>query len=147
MKPIFAALVIMALAFPATSQGNSAPMGQYGGSAAPSAPAYTPAVTSDLAQQALNACPGLMSRTDSAVANGHVQYYYSYDCECMAQSIDYNTWNESTAAYDGPLMSEDDASIIIDAVAYSDTIESAFSEIESSISETGYSAISLCFGK
>ncbi len=53
MKPIFAALVIIALASPATSQGNS---DRCGGNA-PSAPASAPLPVQ--AQQASNAGPGL----------------------------------------------------------------------------------------
>ncbi len=73
---------------------------QPGGAAAP---------LSALAQQAHNACPGLMSRTESAVANGYIQYYYLSDCERMARAIDFNTGNESTATYDGPKLPDSDA--------------------------------------
>ena len=139
MKPVFTALALLAFTLPATSQGNNAP-----GGASPAAPA---APLSALAQQANNACPGLMSRTESAVANGHIQYYYLMDCECMARAIDFNTWNESTAAYDGPKMPDSDAYVIIGAFSSSATIEDAFSAVDGNVSETGYSAVSACYGK
>ncbi|WP_291203947.1 hypothetical protein [Hyphomonas sp.] len=50
-----------------------------------------------------------MSRTESAVANGYIQYYYLSDCERMARAIDFNTGNESTATYDGPKLPDSDA--------------------------------------
>jgi hypothetical protein len=139
MKPVLTALALLAFALPATSQGNNAP----GGAASPAAAAPLSA----LAQQAGNACPGLMSRTESAVANGHIQYYYLSDCECMARAIDFNTWNESTAAYDGPKMPDSDAYVIIGAFSSSATIEDAFAAIDGNVSETGYSAVSACYGK
>jgi hypothetical protein len=139
MKPFFAALALVAFALPATSQGNNAP----GGAASP-APA---APLSALAQQAYNACPSLMSRTESAAANGHTQYYYLNDCECMARAIDFNTWNESTATYDGPKMPDSDAYVIIGAFSSSATLEDAFAAVDGNVSETGYSAVSACYGK
>ena len=139
MKPVFTVLALLAFALPATSQGHTAPGG--GAGAAPAAP------LSALAQQADNACPGLMSRTESAVANGHIQYYYLTDCECMARAIDFNTWNESTAAYDGPKMPDSDAYVIIGAFSSSATIEDAFAAVDANVSETGYSAVSACYGK
>lgn len=139
MKPVFAALALLAFTLPATSQGNNTP----GGSTVTSPP---PAM-SQLALQAYNACPGLMSRTESAVANGHAQYYYQYDCECMARAIDNSTWNESTAAYDGPRMPDSDAYVIIGAFSSSATIEDAFTAVDTNVSETGYSAVSACYGK
>ncbi len=139
MKPVLTALTLLAFALPATAQGNAAP------GSAPSAP---PAATfSPLAQQASNACPGLMSRTESAAANGHIQHYYLADCDCMARAIDLNTWNESTAAYDGPRMPDADAYVIIGALSGSNTIEDAFNAIDTNVSETGYSAVSACYGK
>lgn len=139
MRMIFAAIATLALTLPAASQGNSVPGGSY--SPAP------PESLSTLAQQATNSCPGLMSRTESAVSTGHVQYYYQYDCECVARSIDQNTWNESTATYDGPRMPESDAYVIIGAFASSATIEDAFAAIDANVSDTGYSAVSACYGK
>lgn len=139
MKRFLTALTLLAFALPATVQGNTAPG---------STPAAPPAgALSPLAQQASNACPALMSRTESAVANGHVQYYYQSDCECMARAIDSNTWNESTAGYDGPRMPGSDAYVIIGAFSGSATIEDAFGAIDANISETGYSAVSACYGK
>ncbi len=138
MKPVMTALILLALALPATSQGNTAPDTQV----LPPSASLSP-----LAQQAFNACPGLMSRTESAVASGHTQHYYASDCECMAQAIDYNTWNESTAAYDGPKMPDSDAYVIIGAFSSSATIEAAFAAVDSNVSETGYSAVSACYGK
>lgn len=146
MKPIFAALVIIALASPATSQGNSRPAH----SSKPAVPAKAaPAATprSYLAERAHLACPDLLERTESAVANGHTQYYFAYDCACVADSIDMNTWNDSTATYDGPPMSEDDTIVIINAFLSSPTIEDAFSEIQSTISQAGLSSVSTCFAK
>ena len=142
MRTIFAAIATLALTLPAASQGHSAPGGSY--SPAPPAP---PATLSTLAQQATNACPGLMSRTESAVSTGHVQYYYQYDCECVARSIDQTTWNESTATYDGPRMPDSDAYVIIGAFTSSATIEDAFAAIDANVSDTGYSAVSACYGK
>ena len=141
MKPIFMALVFIALASPATSQGNSPHSGSY----APSAPAAAP--LSELAQQASNACLGLIERTESAVANGHVQQYDLYDCQCLSESIDFPTWSESSGLYDGPAMSQNDAYTIINAVQYSPTIEDAFSEVESRLSQDGFSAITACYPK
>jgi hypothetical protein len=138
MKPVFAALALLALTLPATSQGNNTP----GGGMVTSPPAM-----SALAQQAYNACPGLTSRTESAVANGHVQYYYQYDCECMARAIDNATWDESTATYSGPRMPDSDAYVIIGAFSSSGTIEDAFAAIDQNVSELGYSATSACYGK
>ncbi len=144
MKPVFAALAVLAFTLPAMSQGNARPNAS---TAAPAAPVQPAAPPSALSEQALNACPDIMARTDSAVANGHVQYYYMTDCECMGRAIDYNTWNESTVSYDGPKMPDSDAYVIVGALSASPTIEDAFSAIDENISDTGYSAISACFGK
>ena len=145
MKPIFAAVAVFLITLPAASQGNNhsgiPPAQPY------SEPAYDAGPLSQLAQQAFDQCPGLISRTESAAANGHTQYYYSYDCECMARAIDNNTWNESSAVYDGPKMPSSDAYAIIGALASSPTIEDAFSAVDSNVSEVGYSAISACYGK
>lgn len=141
MKPVLMALILLAFALPAATQGHTSPGQPATAPAAPAAP------LSPLAQQAFNACPGLISRTDSAVANGHIQYYYQYDCECMARAIDFNTWNESTAAYDGPKMPDSDAYVIIGAFSSSATIEDAFGAVDANVSETGYSAVSACYGK
>jgi len=65
----------------------------------------------------------------------------------VADSIDMNTWNDSTATYDGPPMSEDDTIVIINAFLSSPTIEDAFSEIQSTISQAGLSSVSTCFAK
>lgn len=150
MKPVFAALAIIALALPAASQGgHTSPSG----AAAPADPYGYPAPTpssppSPLAQQALNACQPLMTRTESAVANAaHQQYYYLYDCECMANSIDSYGWDEATATYSGPKMSDSDGVLIFNSISTSSTIEDAFTLIDGGISEAGYSIISICYGK
>lgn len=139
MKPVLTALTLMAFALPATAQGHTAPASTQ---AAPQAGALSP-----LAQQASNACPALMSRTESAVANGHVQYDYQSDCECMARAIDNDTWNESTGGHDGPRMPDPDAYVIIGAFSGSATLEDAFGAIDANVSETGYSAVSAYYGK
>lgn len=141
MKRILTGAGLLSLALFAHAQGNN----HAGGSAA--APAYEPPPVSELAQQALNTCPALLARTESAVANGHQQYYYEYDCECMAHSIDYPTWDDASASYSGPKMPGSDAYAIIGALSSSPTIEDAFSAIDSNVSETGYSALSACYGK
>ena len=141
MKPIFAACAIVAFAFPAASQGNAPP----GDPTIAAPPTTTP--LSAVAKQALDACPSLTERTDSANANGYQTYFYASDCECMARSIDSSTWNESSADFDGPPMPDSDAWTIANALVNGATIEDAFNEIDSNISSVGYSAASACFGK
>ncbi|HAY07949.1 MAG TPA: hypothetical protein PKV67_02850 [Hyphomonas sp.] len=136
MRKFIVAAAIIALSFPALGQGNPAP-----------ADSYTPASVSALAQRALDACPDLMSRTSAAIENGHVSYLYDYDCDCMARSIDYASWDESNASYSGPKMPESDAFIIIGALASAPTIEDAFSEIDENISDTGFAVTSACYEK
>lgn len=136
MRKFFIAATIIALSLPALSQGNPAP-----------GDSYTPAPVSALAQRALDACPGLMSRTQTAIANGHNSYYYDYDCDCMARSIDYGSWDEASASYSGPKMPESDAFIIIGALASAPTIEDAFADIDGNVSETGFSVTSACYEK
>ena len=148
MKPFFAALAILAITFPAASQGNNRPV--HGATPADPA-AYAPAAPVEplswRAQQAFDSCPALMSRTESAVANGHVQYYFAADCDCMAQSIDYNTWDNAAASYSGPKMPDSDADLIVSALASAATLEDAFTQIDASITEAGYSATAACYGK
>lgn len=147
MKPVFAAIAIIALALPAASQGgHSAPAGN---ASAVDPYSYTPpAATSPLALQAVSACQPLLTRTELAVANdGHQQYYYASDCECMANSIDSNSWDEATATYSGPKMSDSDGVLIFNALSTSTTIEDAFTLIDGGISDSGYSSISICYGK
>ncbi|MBK8198735.1 MAG: hypothetical protein IPK75_10215 [Acidobacteria bacterium] len=146
MKPIFVAIALVAMVLPATSQGNNH-SGNPGSPAQYETTPYEAAPMSTLAQQAFDTCPALIARTESAVASGHQQYYYQYDCECMARSIDYNSWDEASATYSGPKMPGSDAYAIIGALASSPTIEDAFSAIDSNVSETGYSAVSACYGK
>jgi hypothetical protein len=134
MKSIFAVVATLTLSMTAYGQVETAPT---------QSPAPRPALIS----KALNMCPALISRTEAAAANGHTQYYYSYDCECLANSIDYNTWDEASATYSGPLMPDSDAYIIVGAIAASDTIEEAVLVIDANLSGTGYSAASACFGK
>lgn len=143
MKSALLAVAAILIALPSAAEGNPRPGAQ-------TAPAETTAEApmSPRAQQAFDACPGLMSRTESAVAySSHVQYYYLSDCECMAKSIDFNTWDEPTASYSGPKMPSSDGDAIINALTNSSTIEDAFSLIDSSVSDGGYSAISACYGK
>lgn len=142
MKKILVMAAIIALSLPALGQGNTPPADY-----TPPADSYTPPPASPLVQRALDACPALMERTNAAVANGHVSYYYDYDCDCMARSIDYGTWDEASASYAGPKMPDSDAYIIIGALASAPTIEDAFAEIDSNLSEVGYSATTACYGK
>ena len=145
-NPSLAALLFRARATRGTSRGIDAPAHSSNPTVpAKAAPAATP--RSYLAERAHLACPDLLERTESAVANGHTQYYFAYDCACVADSIDMNTWNDSTATYDGPPMSEDDTIVIINAFLSSPTIEDAFSEIQSTISQAGLSSVSTCFAK
>jgi hypothetical protein len=141
MKLILTGAGLLSLALFAHAQGNN-----HAGNPV-AAPAYEPPPVSELAQQALNTCPALMARTESAVANGHEQYYFQYDCECIAKSIDWNSWDEASGTYSGPKMPTSDAYAIIGALASSPTIEDAFSAIDSNVSEVGYSALSACYGK
>lgn len=136
MRKFFVAAAIIALSLPALGQGGPAP-----------ADSYTPAPVSALAQRALDACPGLMSRTSAAIQNGHVSYFYDYDCDCMARSIDYASWDEASASYSGPKMPESDAYIIIGALASAPTIEDAFSEIDETVSDIGFAVTSACYDK
>ncbi|MFN4225033.1 MAG: hypothetical protein ACK4HR_01855 [Hyphomonas sp.] len=136
MRRFFLAATIIALSLPVLAQGNPAP-----------AESYTPAPVSALAQRALDACPGLMSRTNAAIQNGHVSYFYDHDCDCMARSIDYASWDEASASYSGPKMPESDAFIIIDALASAPTIGDAFGEIDENISDTGFAVTSACYEK
>ena len=149
MRTIFAAIALIAAASSSAAQGNSVPGGH--ASAAAPVPAYDTAAPaaplSALAQQAFNTCPALIARTESAAAGGHTQYYYQSDCECMARSIDFNTWSDVTAAFDGPKMPDSDAYAIVGALASSATIEDAFAAIDSNVSETGYSTVSACYDK
>jgi hypothetical protein len=101
----------------------------------------------DLISKALNMCPALLTRTEEAAENGHMQFYDYSDCECLANSIDYNTWDEASAGYYGPAMPDSDAYIIVGAIAASDTIEEATTVIDANVSETGYSAVSACYEK
>lgn len=125
MKKILAAAAVLVTALPAAAQGNPTPY----------------------SQEALNACPALMQRTQQAIANGHESYYYASDCECIARSIDSPTWNEATMSYDGPRMPDSDAQLIVRALKGTLTIEDAISWIDSGVSEAGYSAVSACYGK
>lgn len=87
MKPIFVALVIIALASPATSQGNS----PHAVGNAMSAP--PPAPPSGLAHQASDACRRL------------------------PESIDSKTWSESSVVYDGPARVEVESRLSQDGVS------------------------------
>jgi hypothetical protein len=136
MRKFLAGAAIIALTLPALGQGGPAP-----------SESYTPAPVSALAQRALDACPGLMSRTNAAIQNGHVSYFYDHDCDCMARSIDYASWDEASASYSGPKMPESDAFIIIDALASAPTIGDAFGEIDENISDTGFAVTSACYEK
>lgn len=144
MKTALTALALLTLCLPAAAQGNPAPGG---GVAAPVSPAAPLQPASARAQPALNACPGLMRRTESAVANGHTQYYFLADCECVARSIDIATWNDATVSYDGPAMPDSDAGIIVGALSSAPTIEDAFTSIDENISDGGYSSVAICYGK
>jgi len=135
MKKNLVLVALIALGLPAAAQGNASPGG------------YTPTPVSPLAQRALDACPGLMARTESAVANGHISYAYDNDCDCIARSIDFSTWVEASASYSGPRMPDSDAYIIIGALSSAATIDAALSEIDSNLSGTGYSATSACYDK
>ncbi len=136
MRKFFVAAAIIALSSPALGQGGPAP-----------AESYTPAPVSALAQRALDACPDLMGRTNTAIENGHVSYLYDYDCDCMARSIDYASWDEASASYSGPKMPESDAFIIIGALASAPTIDDAFADIDENVSDTGFSVTSACYDK
>jgi hypothetical protein len=145
MKPFFAALVILAVAFPAASQSNTAPAHSSEPAGAPSEVPLEP--LSQRAQQASDSCPALMARTESAIANGHVASFAAANCDCLAQSIDYNTWDDASASYSGPKMLDSDADLIVSAIATSSTLEDAFAAVDGSISEAGFSATSACYNK
>jgi len=101
----------------------------------------------DLISKALNMCPGLLTRTEAAAEKGQMPFHVYSDCECLTNSIDYNTWDEASAGYYGPAMPASDAFLIVGAIAASDTIEEAVAVIDANVSETGYSAVSSCYEK
>ena len=127
MKYFAAAILALGLAAPALAQLSQ--------------------VHTDQQARARNACTGLVSRHDAAVANGLSSYYTSADCSCMADSITSEGWDEIAMDYTGEFMSEADATLVADTISSAGTIDDAVSLIYDSISTDGTAVLSNCFGK
>ena len=127
MKYLAALLVGLALAMPALAQLTDVHTAQQ--------------------TRAQNACPGLVSRHEAAVAAGKETMYFTEDCSCVADSITWEGWDEYTMEGTGEYMSEADAMLVADTLSSAPTIDDAMTIIYESISVPGSAVLSNCFAK
>ena len=97
--------------------------------------------------RAMNACPALVSRHESAVAAGKVSSYLPEDCTCFADSITWEGWDDYSMESTGEYMTEADAILVADSLSSAPTIDDAMTIIYESISSPGSSVLANCIAK
>lgn len=97
--------------------------------------------------RAQNACPGLVSRHEAAVAAGKVSSYLPEDCTCFADSITWEGWDDYYMESTGEYMTEADAILVADTLSSAPTIDDAMTLIYESVSSPGSSVLANCIAK
>ena len=114
--------------------------------ALPAAAQSTPQTLQSYQQATRDACPGLWERTKSSPDFDETAYSES-ECTCLADKITTPTWSDETQDWTGPLMSEDDAAAVANAVKNESTVDDVLYSLTENMSEDGFTVIASCYFK